>query len=274
MSTSRRNSVPPLDTRNSNIIAIVVMRKISKDVREDHLVFISDNKKHDMPFVEKCSEILHGHYLHDGVIVNHGIEYNDGCASQFKCIQAFSSLARRPVKTTCIFCETSHGKSKSDGLGGMVKAFATRAVCDERRIIRNAKELTDFFNETLVVKSAIESHRPMLKWLFFYISSKEMENNGRSLPSLKYNFIPGTLSIHQVVTLPGKDKTILYRKASCGCSPCLNEIYKEFESLQKFEEHPAFIQMVKYTFFAKGDQRGKSPVDEEDEFNLDEDERN
>ena len=32
--------------------------------------------------------------------------------------------------------------------------------------------------------------------------------------------------------------------------------------------------MVKYTFSVKGDQRGKAPVDEDDEFDLGEDERN
>ena len=108
-------------------------------------------------------------------LITHDIEYNDGCASQFKCIRALSSLARRAVKTSGIFCETSHGKSKSDGLGGVVNSFVTRAVCGERRLIRDAKELTDFFDEMLVVKSAFESHRPMLNRLFFYVSSDDME---------------------------------------------------------------------------------------------------
>ena len=100
----------------ATVYPIVVMRKVEDDVREDHLVFISDDKKHDVPFVEKCNEILHNYYVENGNSIKHDIEYNDGCASQFKCIRAFSSLARRPVKTTRIFCETSHGKSKSDGL--------------------------------------------------------------------------------------------------------------------------------------------------------------
>ena len=203
---------------------IVVMRKAGADVREGHLVFISDDKKLDVPFVEKSNEILHCHYAEDGRPIKHNIEQNDGYPFQIKYMWAFSSLARRPVKITHIFCETSHGKSKSIRLGGVVKAFATSAVCGERRIIRNAKELTDFFNEMLVVKSAIESHQPMLNWLFLYISSEEMEDYRRSFPSLKYNFIPDTLSIYQVLTLPGKEEIIPYRKGSCGCCPCLNGI--------------------------------------------------
>lgn len=112
-------------------------------------------------------------------------------------LRAFSSLARRPVKTTRVFCETSHGKSKSDGLGGVVKSFATRVLCGERHIIRNAEDFTNFFNETLVVKSAIESHYPMLNWMFFLITIEEIDNYRATLPSLKYKFIPGTLSIHK-----------------------------------------------------------------------------
>ena len=103
-------------------------------------MFISDDKKHDVPCVEKCNEILHHHYVKEGLQINHDIEYSDGCSSQFKCIRVVSSLARRPVKTTHIFCETSHEKSNSDGLGGVVKAFASCAVCSEQCVVRDARE--------------------------------------------------------------------------------------------------------------------------------------
>ena len=44
----------------------------------------------------------------------------------------------------------------------VVKAFASCAVCSEQCVIRGAKDLTDFFDKTLKVKSAIESNIPML----------------------------------------------------------------------------------------------------------------
>ena len=199
---------------------VVVLRKVGDDIREDHLVFFSDDKQHDVPFVEKCNEILHEHYLKEGLSITHDIEYNDGCGSQFKCIHAFSSLAKRNVKTTRIFCETSHGKSKSDGLGGVVKSFASRAVCGERRIIRNAKELSEFWDQTLTVISAVDSHKPMLNRRFFYISSAEMDDYRQCFLSTKFHYIPGTLSIHEVTTIPGDEKSILYPTGSCGCSNC------------------------------------------------------
>ena len=133
----------------ASIYPIIVMRKAGNEIREDHLVFISDDKKYDVPFVEKSNEILHHHYVKEGLQINDGIEYDDGYSSHSKCIRAFSSLARRPVKTKRIFCETSHGKSKSDGLGGVVKVFGSSAVSSKRRFTRDAKELTDFFDKTL-----------------------------------------------------------------------------------------------------------------------------
>ena len=36
----------------ATVYPIVVLRKLDDDIREDHLVFISDDKKHDVPFVE------------------------------------------------------------------------------------------------------------------------------------------------------------------------------------------------------------------------------
>ena len=113
------------------------IRKLGENVREGHLVFISDDK-HDVPFVEKCNEILQDHYM-GGFSIDHNIKYNDGCGMQFKCIQVFTSLARCCVKTSHIFNKASPGKWKSDSLGGVVKSFSSRAVCGKRHIIRNAK---------------------------------------------------------------------------------------------------------------------------------------
>ena len=201
--------------RCNNIVIVVriVSSECSLDegVREDHLIFISEDRKHDVPFVELCNNELHKHYQDEGLLITHDIEYNDGCASQFKCIRAFSSLARRPIKTTQIFCETSHGKSKSDGLGGVVKSYATRAVCGERKEMRDAKELFDFFEETLVVKDAYESNKPMLNRIFFYITSETIQALRSAFPDTEYVYIPGTLKIHEISTIPGNINAINYR---------------------------------------------------------------
>ena len=133
--------------------------------------------------MEHCNDILQNHYITQGVSIKHDIKYNDGCASQFKCVKAFSSLAQRKTKTTHVFCETSHGKSKSDGLGGGVKSFASHAVYGERLIIRDAKELFEFFETNLIVKDVLDNDKPMLNWRFFYISKEEMESFQAAFPS-------------------------------------------------------------------------------------------
>ena len=63
------------------IYPVVVMRKIGENIGEDHLVFISDEKKKDVPFVEHCNDILQNHYITQSVSIKHDIEYNDGCTS-------------------------------------------------------------------------------------------------------------------------------------------------------------------------------------------------
>ena len=173
----------------ATVYPIVVIRKVEDDIHEDHIVSISNDKKHDVPFVEYCNDILHRYYKDAGLSITHDTEYNDGFALQFKCICAFRSLRRRKIKTTRVFCETSHGKSKSDGLGGVIKSNASCAVCGEREVIRDAKELFDFFNENLVVKAAYESSKPMLNCVFFYVLLEKINEYCSTFPSHKYVYI-------------------------------------------------------------------------------------
>ena len=204
----------------ATVYPVVVLRRVNDVIWEDHITFISSDLKHDVPFVEFCNDLLHEYYKSEGYNITHDIEYNDGYSSQFKCIKAFSSLARRNIKTTRIFCETSHGKSKSDGLGGVIKSFVYHNVCGSENIIRNTKELYDYFIENLTVHN-VENGKPMLNRLFFYISSEEMTEYRSSFPINKYKSIKGTLKIHQVTTT-SNDKSIMARQCSCGCKSCLN----------------------------------------------------
>ena len=246
----------------ATVYPIVVIRKVEDDICEDHIVFTSNDKKHDIPFVEYCNDILHRYYKDAGLSITHDIEYNDGYASQFKCVRAFSSLTRRKIKTTRVFCETSHGKSKSDVLRGVIKSYVSCAVCAEQEVIRDAKELFDFFNENLVVKAAHESSKPMLNRVFFYVSLEEINEHPSTFPSL---------GIHQVVTTPGKSKSVQYRNISCACTPCLRGNYRKFECLDHFKNYLKPITMTSHTFSISKEKQ-KDAVDDEDELiDLDED---
>ena len=67
------------------------------------------------------------------VDINLDIELNDGCASQFKIVRAVQRFATRNIRWIPVYFETSHGKSKSDGLGGFVKGHASRVVASKFR---------------------------------------------------------------------------------------------------------------------------------------------
>ena len=80
----------------ATVYPIVVFPKVDGALRDDHLVFVSDDKKHDVPIVERCNDLVNRYYLEEGLSITHNIEYNDGRVRQFKCICAFVRLARWP----------------------------------------------------------------------------------------------------------------------------------------------------------------------------------
>ena len=182
--------------------------------------------------------MLHKHYQEKGLSITHDTEYNDGCASQFKCIHAFSSLARWSIKTTQISGKISHGKSKSDGLGGVVKSHTTRAVCGRKIYIQNAKELFDFLHGTLEVEGAYKSKKLMLNDIFFYIPSESIKDFRSTFPDTEYVYIQRTLKIHEVSTIPGNTDAINYRHSSCGWEFCSKGDYNKCESISEFNEYP------------------------------------
>ena len=64
---------------------------------------------------------MNEYYKQQRVQINLDIDFNDGCATQFKSIKSDWLFANRKVKTEGIYFESSHGKGPSNGLGGMVK---------------------------------------------------------------------------------------------------------------------------------------------------------
>ena len=95
-----------------------------------------------------------------------------------------------------VYFETCHGKSKSDGLWGIAKGYASREVAATNTVIRNATELYQFCNEKLTVSSSDE-HKKMLNRLFFYLPKENIESHQSSFPSSGvYRPIPGTPKIH------------------------------------------------------------------------------
>ena len=130
------------------------MRKIDDVLREDHVTFI--DIEHHVPFVELCNDMIHTYYDEINVDIELDIEFNDGCASQIKCIHAIYLFASRNMQCIPVYFETSHGKSKSNDLGGVVKGYASREVASKNVLIRNKKELYEFCKEKLEVTNSEE----------------------------------------------------------------------------------------------------------------------
>ena len=111
----------------ATVYPVAVLRKVDGILHEDHFTFISNDLIH-VPFVGLCSSMIHTYYDERDINTEIDIELSDGRASQYKCVQAIQSFARRNVSSIQVNFENSHGKSKSDGLGGVVKGYASREV--------------------------------------------------------------------------------------------------------------------------------------------------
>ena len=152
----------------ATVYPVVVLRKVDVNLHEDHFTFISNDLTHDVPFVELCNSMIHTYCDKRYINIEIDIELNDGCASEYKYVRAIQSFARRNISSIRVYFETSHGRSKSDGLGAVVKGYANREVAATNTVIRNAAELYQFCNEKLTVLESDE-HKKMLNRLFFYL---------------------------------------------------------------------------------------------------------
>ena len=126
--------------QQATVYPVVTLWCHSKKIVEDHFVFISDDRTHDSPFVVYCDDHIKEFYSANYPNITSFIELNDGCAQQFKSIKAISQHSCRPYYLSRLHFETSYEKSKSDGLGGVVKSFVSTSVNSEGTIVRNAME--------------------------------------------------------------------------------------------------------------------------------------
>ena len=107
------------------VYLVVWLRKIDDETHEDHFVIISDDTKHDAPFVELANKKIHEHYRGLSISFDIDIEFNDGCAPQYKSKTAIYHLVQRENSQFVSTLKHQHGKSKSDGLGGVVKSYVS-----------------------------------------------------------------------------------------------------------------------------------------------------
>jgi hypothetical protein len=209
-------------------------------VVKDIFSFVSDDFKHDTHFVHECQRYIYvEHYQgKHGVKFAKSNEWTDGCASQYKCSNAFGDLGANwerdfgfPVVRH--FFETSHAKGEQDGEGGTLKKAAAEAVrVDKHRIIQNSKQWVEYLNEW----SATRAPDPRREYKNRYIIEIDAEALAayrlQRIPSTRFDIAkrPGETAVgvqgwHTVRAHPNDPARIFARELSCACIPCMTGVW-------------------------------------------------
>ena len=110
-------------------------------------------------------------------------------------------------------------------LGGVIKCVATSAVCAEKLIIRNSRELYDFLVERCILNndvSMLKEKHCVMNREFFYIERDEIELFRDGLGKLPFKTYAGTQKLHQVTCHNSiKSHQLMFRKYACLCIPCV-----------------------------------------------------
>ena len=96
--------------KQATVYPLVIFYKVDAKLFEDHLVFISNDIKHDSLFVELVNRKINDYYESLYVKITHDIEFNDGFASQYKSTRALWLFIQRPNCSDRIYFESAHGK--------------------------------------------------------------------------------------------------------------------------------------------------------------------
>ena len=234
---------------------------------EDHFVFISDDRTHDSSFIEYCADHIKAFSSANHQNITSFIELNDGCAQQFKSIKSISQLSHQPYYLSRLYFETSHGNSKSDGLGGVVKSFVSRSINSEGTIVRNAMEFYQFCTENLTFRNhdGVVNNR-----CFILVKPEDLENSREQVAKCPYKMIPGTQKLHQIENRHSMSSGIYVRNYLCTCLPCRDQDFKNCQTISTdaFRTTP---EMVHFHWFTYKHKKGDEESDSDSDATLDDD---
>ena len=256
------------------VYPVVVLRLCNGLLREDDFVFFSEDKEKDPWFVELCNEKILEFYSDLGMTVTYDIEFTDGCGSQFKSVTAFRLFAERSVRSKRIYFETAHGKSKSDGLGGVVKSYCSAAVNSGDATMRDCQELFEFAHENLTVLNRSDDEGVMVNRIFFNISVEEANQYQTDNPVKAYYHLKDTLKIHQIGNKLNCSAGIYRQAFPCCCTKCLQDKNSECQYASApctFIDDLSTIKPKWEIFREKGSKR-KAAVDDDDRNDTDDNE--
>lgn len=195
---------------------------------KESLIIISNHLAHNNAAVYTFTNQLLTHIRNNPgpcpVEVVH--RWSDNCATQYKCIDAFSHIPQieqmNDVKIIYNFSESGHGKGQSDGLGATTKAKLDRLILGGQ-LITNAYQayLALVQNESKVQRKKDEKSVQR----FLYVSSKMIaKDSPKKLAGLKS--IKGTQGFHMVQSCVSSPTVALEcSDLSCDCLPCMTHTH-------------------------------------------------
>ena len=249
-----------------SIYPVAVLRNVDSEIHEDHFAIISDDTKHDVPFVELANKKIHEYYRGFGVSFDIEIEFNDGCASQYKSKTAIYHLVQREKLTVCVYFEASHGKNKSDGLGGVIKSYVSREVGANELIIRNGRDMYEFCVASFTI---VEGKGKMLSCHFIWLK-EDLEAVRANIADDGHCRIRGMRKLHQVITKSNKRNGVFIRAYACLCNVCIKgrvECCQAAESNQHFR-HSIDVLKAKWYQFHEIDSDEDNDNEELDEIDM------
>ena len=186
----------------------------SESVREDFVCITSD-LKHDHLAVKEFEKAV-TYYLENerGLNIQQKVQFTDGCAGQYKSVNAFKDIASDKKQVVRNYFGSRHGKGPADAVTGFVKGTAKRAV-RKGEIIRNAEELFHFTAKKLNTSPGIHeesSHKYVTTLYFEYIERKDCTKD-------VYETVKGTRNFHSVANC-GNPDSIKVRHLTCNCGKC------------------------------------------------------
>lgn len=185
---------------------------------QEALVFVLDDLNHDANAVHHFETLAIKHLKEKrGLKLEHVVEFTDGCGAQYKSKVPFADISNSKAShglsvERCYF-GSRHGKGLSDGVSGVVKSSARRAVLSCRITINNAEELYNFCNLNLTKDGCDGQLRT-----FYLVKQGEIQRD-RFITQVK-SALAGTRFLHSVRCVsPGVLDTRVY---SCFCDGCMN----------------------------------------------------
>lgn len=172
---------------------VIFSKNGDSTIKETSLCFISDDIKHDVPFVYSVQEKTIDFVKQNFPDVDQIEYFTDGCSAQYKNFKTMINLCFHDkdfkLNASWSFHATSHGKTICDGIGGTVKRTVTKKNLQSSRQseqIINAEQMYNF------CKSLFS------KINFFFLKEEEIETK-RMMLETRFQMgqtIPGTRSFH------------------------------------------------------------------------------